>query len=112
MCYTDDYNRVVLDLQPGIPDSDYVNGSYVDVRHCRRLIKTTTFSNVWNVINTLLFNVHAEYTQTKCLCGDSGTQREDRFRFLASHLAIKCQLYRHAHQDFRLHQSMSTAEVI
>ncbi|XP_059351234.1 receptor-type tyrosine-protein phosphatase mu-like isoform X1 [Daphnia carinata] len=25
-----DYNRVVLDLQPGIPDSDYVNGSYVD----------------------------------------------------------------------------------
>ena len=34
----DDYNRVVLDLQPGIPDSDYVNGSYVDVRHVVTLI--------------------------------------------------------------------------
>ncbi len=59
--YTDDYNRVVLDLQPGIPDSDYVNGSYVDVRHCGDVsfrlslyIYIHTY-NVWNVINTLLF---------------------------------------------------------
>ena len=28
---TDDYNRVVLDLQDGIPDSDYINASYIDV---------------------------------------------------------------------------------
>lgn len=27
----DDYNRVVLDLQDGIPDSDYINASYIDV---------------------------------------------------------------------------------
>lgn len=28
---SDDYNRVVLDTIPDIPDSDYVNASYVDV---------------------------------------------------------------------------------
>ena len=27
-----DYNRVVLEPEEGIPDSDYVNASYVDVR--------------------------------------------------------------------------------
>lgn len=27
-----DYNRVVLDKIPGVPDSDYVNASYVDVK--------------------------------------------------------------------------------
>lgn len=27
----DDYNRVVLDTIPDMPDSDYVNASYVDV---------------------------------------------------------------------------------
>ena len=29
---TDDFNRVVLEPDEGIPDSDYVNASYVDVR--------------------------------------------------------------------------------
>lgn len=29
--YTDDYNRVVLETLPGIPDSDYINASYIDV---------------------------------------------------------------------------------
>ena len=27
----DDYNRVVLDPEDNIPDSDYINASYVDV---------------------------------------------------------------------------------
>lgn len=31
-CIPYDYNRVVLDKINGIPDSDYVNASYVDVR--------------------------------------------------------------------------------
>jgi len=30
--FTDDYNRVVLETLPGIPDSDYINASYIDVR--------------------------------------------------------------------------------
>ena len=29
----DDYNRVVLDPEDGVADSDYVNASYVDVSH-------------------------------------------------------------------------------
>lgn len=28
---SDDYNRVVLDQLPDVPDSDYINASYVDV---------------------------------------------------------------------------------
>ena len=28
----DDFNRVVLDPEDGVADSDYVNASYVDVR--------------------------------------------------------------------------------
>lgn len=28
---TDDYNRVVLEPEEGVPDSDYINASYVDV---------------------------------------------------------------------------------
>ena len=31
-CIPYDYNRVVLDKVNGVPDSDYVNASYVDVR--------------------------------------------------------------------------------
>lgn len=42
----DDYNRVVLDLQPGIPDSDYVNGSYVDVRHLPVFNTAVTFERL------------------------------------------------------------------
>lgn len=30
-CVSDDYNRVVLDQLPDVPDSDYINASYVDV---------------------------------------------------------------------------------
>ena len=29
-CISDDYNRVVLEMEPGVPDSDYINASYVD----------------------------------------------------------------------------------
>lgn len=29
-CIPDDYNRVVLEMEPGVPDSDYINASYVD----------------------------------------------------------------------------------
>lgn len=32
--FTDDYNRVVLEQIDNIPDSDYVNASYVDVSLC------------------------------------------------------------------------------
>ena len=28
---SDDYNRVVLEMEEGVPDSDYINASYVDV---------------------------------------------------------------------------------
>ena len=28
--FPDDYNRVVLEMEPGVPDSDYINASYVD----------------------------------------------------------------------------------
>ena len=27
----DDFNRVVLEPEEGVPDSDYINASYVDV---------------------------------------------------------------------------------
>lgn len=41
MCYlffyfSDDYNRVVLDQLPDVPDSDYINASYVDVSTSRQ----------------------------------------------------------------------------
>ena len=29
--FSDDYNRVVLEMEEGVPDSDYINASYVDV---------------------------------------------------------------------------------
>ena len=29
--YSDDFNRVVLEPEEGVPDSDYINASYVDV---------------------------------------------------------------------------------
>ena len=29
-CIPDDYNRVVLEMEEGVPDSDYINASYVD----------------------------------------------------------------------------------
>lgn len=29
--FSDDYNRVVLEPEDGVPDSDYINASYVDV---------------------------------------------------------------------------------
>ena len=28
----DDYNRVKLSVTPGVPGSDYINASYIDVR--------------------------------------------------------------------------------
>ena len=100
----DDYNRVVLDLQPGIPDSDYVNGSYVDVRHVVTLIVSLKVGA--SVMINRLCSLRVEYPQTKCLRGDSGTEREDRFRLLASRLASSRQLHRHAHQNFRFYQSI------
>lgn len=30
-CIPYDYNRVVLEKIPGVPDSDYINASYIDV---------------------------------------------------------------------------------
>lgn len=33
-CIPFDYNRIVLEKVPGVPDSDYVNASYVDVSFC------------------------------------------------------------------------------
>lgn len=33
---SDDYNRVVLDQLPDVPDSDYINASYVDVSNIIR----------------------------------------------------------------------------
>jgi len=66
--FLDDYNRVVLDLQAGIPDSDYVNGSYVDVSLKRELC---LFAQ--RVMIYCYCCVYVEYTQTKCLRGDSGT---------------------------------------
>lgn len=32
--FIDDYNRVVLEMEEGVPDSDYINASYVDVSFC------------------------------------------------------------------------------
>ena len=33
-----DYNRVVLETLPGIPESDYINASYIDVSHYHKSI--------------------------------------------------------------------------
>ena len=35
--FSDDYNRVVLEMEEGVPDSDYINASYVDVSFRFRL---------------------------------------------------------------------------
>ena len=35
---SDDYNRVVLEMEEGVPDSDYINASYVDVSNHHSLI--------------------------------------------------------------------------
>ena len=29
--FSDDHNRVILEPEEGVPDSDYINASYVDV---------------------------------------------------------------------------------
>ncbi|KAB7508223.1 hypothetical protein Anas_02985, partial [Armadillidium nasatum] len=39
----DDYNRVVLEPLPDVPDSDYINASYVDSHHSSYIITKKTF---------------------------------------------------------------------
>ena len=43
MYLTDDYNRVVLEPEEGVPDSDYINASYVDVSIFFMLIPSLLF---------------------------------------------------------------------
>ena len=40
---SDDYNRVVLEMEEGVPDSDYINASYVDVSFHYYLIVLVLF---------------------------------------------------------------------
>lgn len=42
----DDYNRVVLDLQPSTAGSDYVNASYVDVSNAIISLRCPTFFKI------------------------------------------------------------------
>ena len=54
---TDDYNRVVLDLQDGIPDSDYINASYIDV-NILNLCKFPRYFGVSLLLIVILFIIY------------------------------------------------------
>ena len=52
---SDDYNRVVLEMEEGVPDSDYINASYVDVSFRFRFFNLLYYDALfWQKLN---FNI-------------------------------------------------------
>lgn len=94
--FTDDYNRVVLEMEEGVPDSDYINASYVDVSsvllqmHFLLVLKWCCF-------------LFIELGSTQSIYCDSRTDRNDHWRLLENGLAGKSLMHSHGDQNFRLH---------
>lgn len=46
-CFSDDFNRVVLNKIQGVEGSDYINASYVDVRACAFMYSTHLYTCIY-----------------------------------------------------------------
>ena len=97
---------MVLEPEEGVPDSDYINASYVDVStpyysYTRILV---CFADWYNKDSSQLVDCYkvlppAESGAAEGLHRDPRSDRVDDARLLANGLAREGLLHRHGHQD-------------